>query len=91
MQSKGLPFGHWIIAKFYAKKYGPNSKDENFISLKSPFRKKIKTLTQEIRKLSAFKPFQDRRKDIACYRGYLCNPKGSHMVHWIIGKLYATS
>ena len=40
MQSKGLPFGHWIIAKFYAKKYGPNSKDENFISLKSPFREK---------------------------------------------------
>ena len=50
---------------------------------------KIKDLIREIRKLSAFKPFQDRQTDIVDFRGTLCNEKGCPMVYWIIGKLYA--
>ena len=40
-------------------------------------------------RLSALKPFQDRRTDILTYRGAICNQKGCPMVHWIIVKLYA--
>ena len=36
----------------------------------------------EIRKLSAFKPFHDRRTDIVAYRGAMCNQKGFSLVHW---------
>ena len=44
---------------------------------------------QEIRKLSAFNPFQDRRTGIDVYRGAKCEQKGCPMDHWIIGNLYA--
>ena len=42
----------------------------------------IKSLNQEIRKLSAFNPFQDRRTDIVAYIGAMCNQKGFSLVHW---------
>ena len=42
----------------------------------------IKSLNQEIRKLSAFNPFQDRQTDIVAYRGAMCNQKGFSLVHW---------
>jgi len=35
----------------------------------------------EIRKLSAFKPFHDRRTDIVAYRGAMCNQKGCKNLH----------
>ena len=44
---------------------------------------------QEIKKLSAFKPFRDRRTDSVAYRGTICNQKGCPKIHRIIGKLYA--
>ena len=49
---------------------------------------KINDLNQEIRKLSAFKPSQDRRTDTVAYRGAICNQKECPMLHWIIGKLH---
>ena len=52
---------------------------------------KIKDLNQEILKLLAFKPFQDRRTDIAAFRGAICNQMECCMVHWVTGKLRAKS
>ena len=51
---------------------------------------KVEDLNQEIRKFF----FQDRWTNIVAYRGAICtmqscNQKGSPMVHWIRGKLYA--
>ena len=48
---------------------------------------KIKDLNQEIRKLSALKPFKDRRKDIVAYREAICNQMGCPMFHWILKKV----
>ena len=58
---------------------------------------KIKDLNQEIRKLSAFKLFQDRQTDIFAYRGSICNQKGKRCIiqskrdclwqNWIKAKL----
>ena len=44
-----------------------------FIGSKEDCMPEIKELNQEIRKLSAFKPFQDKRTDIVVYRGATCN------------------
>ena len=44
---------------------------------------KIKDLNQEIRKLSAFKAYHDRRMEIVTYIGASCNQK----VLWFIGSL----
>ena len=48
--------------------------------------KKIRDISQGIRKLSACKLFQDRRTDIFAYREAIFNQKGCP--HWIIGELY---
>ena len=55
---KGCPMVHRIIGKFYAKSQSSNLKDENIISLQSPFRNRDVELMLLYK---AFKPFQDRR------------------------------
>ena len=50
--------------------------------------KKIRDINQGIRKLSAFKLFQDRRTDIIAYRGAIVNQKGCPKLHWTKGMLH---
>ena len=50
---------------------------------------KIKDLNQEIIKLSAFKPFQDRRTDIVAYKDAIFNQKGGSLLDWTKGNLHA--
>ena len=74
------------------KQKTPNSKDKPLLNRDIvAYRGKIcnqkgrlHPKNQEIRKLSAFKPFQDRQADIVAYSGAICP-----MVHWIIGMLCA--